>query len=149
MEWSHWPKPTQTPTQTKWVCNRFALMSASVSVSMQYKHLPTILYNPFFISVCVCVEQCEHSIMWLCQGNLILYLCTDDKHNKQALLDKPSIIHKWIVLDGSSSILWADNMNQLLSDVKVLSLANGQKITLKGKYNSHHLWTNSDPILDD
>ena len=62
----------------------------------------------------------------------ILYLCTDDKHNKQALLDKPSIIHKWIVLDGSSSILWADNMNQLLSDVKVLSLANGQKITLKG-----------------
>ena len=66
-------------------------------------------------------------------------MCTDDKHNKQTLLDKPSIIHKWIVLDGSSSILWADNMNQLLSDVKVLSLANGQKITLKG--------TNIIPII--
>ena len=36
----------------------------SVSVSVQYEHLHTVLYNPFFVVVFVVVgvRQCEHSI---------------------------------------------------------------------------------------
>ena len=48
-------------------------------------------------------------------------------------MDKPNIINKWIVLDGAGSALWADQMNKLLSDSKTLSLANGQRIVLKGR----------------
>ena len=41
--------------------------SVFISVSVQYEHLHTILYNPFFIGVCVCVSvwQCERIIMAL------------------------------------------------------------------------------------
>ena len=35
-----------------------------MSVSVQYENLHTILYNPFFVSlgVCVGIGQCEHTI---------------------------------------------------------------------------------------
>ena len=63
---SHCPTPIQTPT--KWVFNPIASVSVSVLVSLsvgQCEHLHTILYNPFFIGVGVCVSvgPCEHTII--------------------------------------------------------------------------------------
>ena len=33
-------------------------------MSVEYEHLHTVLYNPFFVGVCagVCIGQCVHSI---------------------------------------------------------------------------------------
>ena len=65
---SHCPTLTQTPiqtqTQTRIGSIGFNSKSVSVSVSVQCEHLHTILYNPFFIGVCVSVgvRQCEHTI---------------------------------------------------------------------------------------
>ena len=36
-----------------------------MSVSVQYEHLYIILYNPFFIGLCIGIDvgQCEHTMM--------------------------------------------------------------------------------------
>ena len=69
-----WPKQTQIPTnlhRTQWE-------SVLVSVSVQYKHLHTILYNPFFIGLCIRlgVGQCEYTISVM----LMIKPCSDCSH---------------------------------------------------------------------
>ena len=61
---SHYPTPTDTETKTDLITTMSKWESVLMSVSVQYEHLHTILYNPFFIclGVCVSVGQCERTI---------------------------------------------------------------------------------------
>ena len=53
--------PAQIPIDSIPILSVSVSVSASTSVSMQYKHLQTILYNLFFICLCIGVDvgQCE------------------------------------------------------------------------------------------
>ena len=56
---SHCPTPRQTDTD-----NLTPNPVGSVSVSVQYEHLHTILYSPLFIGLCtsLCVGQCNTAL---------------------------------------------------------------------------------------
>ena len=51
---------TNTDTNTETDELQLATVLNGIVVSVQHEYLHTILYNPFFIGVCV--GQCEHSI---------------------------------------------------------------------------------------
>ena len=58
-------RQTQRPTETQISIH---LHRIQFTVSVQYEHLHTILYNPFFIRLWIglSVEQCEHTIKCRC-----------------------------------------------------------------------------------
>ena len=53
----------------------------------------------------------------------------EEKKHK-APYSQPTIIQKWIVLDGALNPTWVDNMNTLLDEERKLALASGEKIQL-------------------
>nr|XP_006818816.1 PREDICTED: uncharacterized protein LOC100376274 [Saccoglossus kowalevskii] len=53
-----------------------------------------------------------------------------EKPSAQQLAKLPSIVKKWIVLDGNMSSQWVDNMNTLLDEHKKLCLNNGEQVNI-------------------
>lgn len=56
----------------------------------------------------------------------------DEKKNK-AGIEHPSVINKWMILDGALNPHFVDSMNSMLDNGRKLSLPNGEQIALQGK----------------
>ena len=54
------------------------------------------------------------------------------KSGSRQAVKLPSIIRKWLVLDGDLHSDWVDNMTSLLDSGHALSLASGEQIRLHG-----------------
>lgn len=54
------------------------------------------------------------------------------KSGSRQAVELPSIIRKWLVLDGDLHSDWVDNMTSLLDSGHALSLASGEQIRLHG-----------------
>ena len=63
----NWSIHTETETDTEKKVHRMQWESVLSSVSVQCKHLYTILYKRFFICLCIGlgVGQCKHTLMAL------------------------------------------------------------------------------------
>ena len=61
---------------------------------------------------------------------------TDEKR-KRYLPDTPSLIHKWLVLDGEIGTNWSDGLQSLLTDCRNLTLGNADRIHQHGKFLFH------------
>lgn len=48
--------------------------------------------------------------------------------------DLPSVLLKWIVLDGTLHPSWTEGLNTLLDSQKRLSMANGGRVVLNSKF---------------
>ncbi|GFO14605.1 dynein heavy chain, partial [Plakobranchus ocellatus] len=46
----------------------------------------------------------------------------------------PSILQRWLVMDGNLDPSWTEDVKTLLDDERKLSLGNGEGVLLRGKY---------------
>ncbi len=60
----------------------------------------------------------------------------EEKRAIKPQIDKPSIIHEWIIMDGVIDPDWVDNMNTLLDEGRQLALANGGHVKLHGELST-------------
>ena len=56
-----------------------------------------------------------------------------DEKRKRYLQDTPSMIQKWVVLDGDICKEWADGLYAMLTNGHNLTLANAEKIHKHGR----------------
>ena len=63
-----------------------------------------------------------------------------DTHNerKKPGTKPPTMIQKWIILDGVVNPAWVDTMATLYAESRKLSLANSQSINLQGRIQRFH-----------
>ena len=62
-----------------------------------------------------------------------------EKKNK-ALLNPPSVIQRWLILDGFLNPAWTESVGMLLkTDCKMMNLDQGEQIPMAGKFMSFKL----------
>jgi hypothetical protein len=61
---------------------------------------------------------------------------TKQKHKT----DLPSVLLKWVVLDGVLHPNWTEGLNTVLDSERQLSMANGGRVSLNGKNINHLLF---------
>ena len=61
-----------------------------------------------------------------------------DEKRKRFLPDTPSMIQKWVVLDGDICPDWADGLHAMLADCHSLTLGNAEKICKPGMFVMRH-----------
>ena len=59
---------------------------------------------------------------------------------KKPTMDPPSIISKWIIVDGMISSIWVDAMSTLYGDTHRLTLANNESISLDSEFLFANPW---------
>nr|KAG5709415.1 hypothetical protein BaRGS_029264 [Batillaria attramentaria] len=70
--------------------------------------------------------------MWLANRTFIESLQSAEKKEKKHINDIPSMLLRWLVLDGDLDPAWTDGMKTLFDGEQRLSLANGEGVQLKG-----------------
>lgn len=60
-------------------------------------------------------------------------LQNSDRKEKKLQRETPSVLLRWLVLDGDLDSSWMDGMKTLFDGDHCLSLANGESIQLKGR----------------
>lgn len=59
-----------------------------------------------------------------------------DKKEKKQQAERPSLLLRWLVLDGDLDPTWTDSMKTLFDEERRLSLASGTAIHLRGAWVS-------------
>ena len=79
--------------------------------------------------------------MWLATKSFIESQKNQDKKNvKGGPPELPSILQRWLVLDGNLHPSWTEDVKTLLDDERKLSLGNGEGVLLRGKVIIHILF---------
>ena len=77
----------------------------------------------------------------MCKYNLYHYCSTCSDQNKSVdcvisfVDEKPD--EKWLVFDAPVDTLWIESMNSVMDDNKVLTLINGERISMPPQVRAH------------
>ncbi|XP_035825634.1 dynein heavy chain domain-containing protein 1 [Aplysia californica] len=73
--------------------------------------------------------------MWLATKSFIENQKNADKKNVKGPVELPSILQRWLVLDGDLDPVWTEGVKTMLDDEQRLSVGNGEGILLKDSTN--------------
>ena len=74
--------------------------------------------------------------MWLANKTYMDSLHSSERRDKKQPADLPSVLLRWLILDGDLDPAWTEGMKTLYDGERRLALASGEGIQLKGA--SHH-----------
>ena len=70
--------------------------------------------------------------MWLANKTYMDNLHSSERRDKKQPTDLPSVLLRWLILDGDLDPAWTEGMKTLYDGEHRLALANGEGIQLKG-----------------
>lgn len=70
---------------------------------------------------------------WLAARTFLDSQRAQDRKNPKIPAELPSVLKRWLVLDGDLDISWTEEIKTLLDDEKRLSLGSGEGVILKGE----------------
>ncbi|KXS19215.1 hypothetical protein M427DRAFT_507867 [Gonapodya prolifera JEL478] len=116
---------TGSGKSTVWKTLQSAMQSLSKSQPGLFQNVKAYPLNAKSLSLAELFGEFNLSTSEWTDGvlsSIMRMVCSDEKQDQ-----------KWIMLDGPVDTLWIESMNSVLDDNKVLTLINGERITLKSE----------------
>ncbi|CBY19092.1 unnamed protein product [Oikopleura dioica] len=113
---------TQSGKTTTWKCLQNALSSLAKTCAEGYENVIEYPINPKSLSLGELYGEFDLATNEWADGVLSALMrkaCSDDRPDQ-----------KWLIFDGPVDTLWIESMNSVMDDNKVLTLINGERISM-------------------